>query len=576
MDAALALLPHLECGGQEEGASEELEQRKALCVPCVGKMGPAFVLLQAAGGLGLYDRHCVRRTKHERTETGAWRGARVSASSLHVSRARSHVARVPLRARQGDDGPAPELERLEATPRGNALEDVDTRVVDAVAKFRGRAVSVADVASESGLDLATTRLELVKLASLTQCTLEVSNDGDILYEFPRAVRAVLNRSSLLARFRDFGRKAAPLLSYIGRVSFGLALLVSLAIVVSAITILSQSSRSDDDDRRGNRGGGGPTFFVGPRFYGPTWYDFFWYDPYLYRTRYNRFETGEKQMGFLEGVFSFVFGDGDPNAGLDDKRWQAAAKFIRANDGAVVAEQMRPLLDPSDVDQFTTGGSLVSEQFMLPVLTRFGGYPEVSEDGQIIYVFPDLQRTATLVERIRPDRYMDQIPPVLEERPTQFSLATAGQKFAAGALGIANFLGILKLGSLLADPRVLASPSLREYLPFIQGLYPLLGLYALIFVCVPAIRYFLLGRKNSAVEARNEWRRQGRELLQFALEGSGTDVGDLRAKLRSAKNYSIQPSRIDRRNSYRTDRALSETGDQFADFDRRMRSSEDDL
>ena len=71
--------------------------------------------------------------------------------------------------------------------------------------------------------------------------------------------------------------------------------------------------------------------------------------------------------------------------LDDKRLKAIARFIRENNGSVVAEQLRPLLDPKEEDALVTagGGDYVSEQFMLPVLTRFDGYPEVTKDGNIV-------------------------------------------------------------------------------------------------------------------------------------------------------------------------------------------------
>lgn len=36
---------------------------------------------------------------------------------------------------------------------------------------------------------------------------------------------------------------------------------------------------------------------------------------------------------------------------------------------------------------------VDESFMLPVLTRLNGRPEVTTDGNIIYLFPDLMTSA---------------------------------------------------------------------------------------------------------------------------------------------------------------------------------------
>jgi hypothetical protein len=35
------------------------------------------------------------------------------------------------------------------------------------------------------------------------------------------------------------------------------------------------------------------------------------------------------MSILQAIFSFVFGDGDPNAGFEEQRWQKLGKKIQA-------------------------------------------------------------------------------------------------------------------------------------------------------------------------------------------------------------------------------------------------------
>lgn len=97
-------------------------------------------------------------------------------------------------------------------------------------------------------------------------------------------------------------------SYILRVSFGTTLLVSVAVVYSAIFVLLSSNK--DDNRRSDSGGGG-----GMRMgYGFSPLDMFWYwDPYYYqRSRQRMEEDPYYQMNFLESVFSFVFGERRPN------------------------------------------------------------------------------------------------------------------------------------------------------------------------------------------------------------------------------------------------------------------------
>ena len=76
-------------------------------------------------------------------------------------------------------------------------------VVDAVARA-GRRVTVADVASKGGLDLARAREGLVTLASAlgSEAALEVSEDGELVFAFPGDVKGALAKASRVAAFRE--------------------------------------------------------------------------------------------------------------------------------------------------------------------------------------------------------------------------------------------------------------------------------------------------------------------------------------------------------------------------------------
>ena len=121
------------------------------------------------------------------------------------------------------------------------------------------------------------------------------------------------------------------LEYLLRVAFGTALIASVMLVFLAITVLMSSASSRDDNRGGGRsGGGGGGGFFGPRVYFNLT-DLLWYwDPFWYRNRRDRMAREQRPggMNFLEAIFSWVFGDGDPNADFDKKRWQA----VRAGGG----------------------------------------------------------------------------------------------------------------------------------------------------------------------------------------------------------------------------------------------------
>ena len=114
--------------------------------------------------------------------------------------------------------------------------------------------------------------------------------------------------------------------YLARVAFGTALIVSVVAVYTAIMVIATSSSKDE--RRSNNnsssfGGGGGAL----RMFNAT--DMLWYwDPFYSRHRRERMQQQPQGMNFLEAIYSWVFGDGDPNANFDRERWQAVSAPCR--------------------------------------------------------------------------------------------------------------------------------------------------------------------------------------------------------------------------------------------------------
>jgi hypothetical protein len=188
----------------------------------------------------------------------------------------------------------------------------------------------------------------------------------------------------------------------------------------------------------------------------------------------------------------LFGDGNPNVDLEEQRWQAIATTIRNNGGAIIAEQVTPYLD-----KLGERYQQEYEDYMLPVLTRFNGRPEVSPEGQLIYHFPELQVKAT-------QRQAQPVSAYLREAVWKFSQASSGQIIGAIALGSANLVGALVLGNLLRGG---IAAQLGGLVGFVAGIYGLLLVYGVGFLAIPLIRYFWVKWRNQAIEARNQQRQQ---------------------------------------------------------------------
>ncbi|WP_066426063.1 hypothetical protein [Anabaena sp. 4-3] len=366
-------------------------------------------------------------------------------------------------------------------------------IMQAVEKL-GYRVTVGDVATQAGLNVAEANQGLLALATDAGGHLQVAESGDVVYLFPRNFRDVLRNKYLQLRLQEWWQKIWGILFYLIRISFGILLIASIVLITITIIVIitAMNSSSDNDDRSSNSSFGWGFFYVP---------DLFWYfNPNYqnYPQQRRRGRQDNSQMNLFEAVFSFLFGDGNPNAHLEERRWQEIAAVISSNRGAVVAEQISPYLD-----DIGAAYQQEYEDYMLPVLLRFNGQPKVSPEGQIVYYFPELQVRAS-------SKHHQSVPVYLEELPWRFSAASSGQIMLSAGLGVANLVGALVLGSLLAGGVVAAE--LGGLVGFVQGIYWLLLAYGIGFLGIPLVRYFWIQRRNSKIAARNSDRLSRARLL----------------------------------------------------------------
>jgi hypothetical protein len=227
-------------------------------------------------------------------------------------------------------------------------------VIDAVesSSSGGSRVVASDVATKAGVSLSQARKDLTALASISRGDIAVDKtDGELIYSFPNNLSGVLAQNSRKYQALQTFRQVWPTLFWGVRVTFGIALLASLVAIFSTIFFINSSSNRDDRDDRGSNGGGGGLRMGSSwgGFWGPSPFDFFFYRPYGYYGYYGSPSSTSnnrdpEEMSFLESIFSFVFGDGNPNASLEERRLSLAASMIRQNNGAVTAEQLAPFCD----------------------------------------------------------------------------------------------------------------------------------------------------------------------------------------------------------------------------------------
>lgn len=446
---------------------------------------------------------------------------------------RSYVQDVNYKSRNNND-----LTRLFARRKllseDNLAAPPDPKVIEAVQSLGGNDVLASDVAAKAGLSLSATQKSLSSLASLTRGDISVSQSGDLLYSFPTSIKAALSSNSLRYRITNIWlEKVWPNLFWGIRVAFGVFLFVSIALIFSTLLFVQTGGGSDDRDERDDRRGGGGMFRYGmgdfmfdlfyPRtFYSPYYGYYGRVDPYD-RRQVLEAEQKEERSGIFEGIYSYIFGDGDPNRNVEEARLREASKVIRRNNGAVTAEQLAPFCDVDDPDEM---GSkfLVEEGFVLPIVSQLGGRPEVTEDGDIIYIFDDLLVSARDDDD---DLYTNDME-YLEEKSVEFSRNPAIGNIAAVGLGVVNLGGAIYLGQVLSSPAI-ASAQLAGIFGLVQAGYPLLLAYAILFNAIPIARYVYTEKTNAEISARNSARRKWKTYLEVG--GS-----KLKRKLSAARNF----------------------------------------
>ncbi|MEO0769983.1 MAG: hypothetical protein AAFY72_11215 [Cyanobacteria bacterium J06649_4] len=103
----------------------------------------------------------------------------------------------------------------------------------------GYRVTVGDVASRAGLNVEVAQQGVLALASETQANMQVAESGDVAYVFPRNFRGVLRNKYWQLRFQEMLSKIWQVVFYVVRVSFGIMLLVSIAIIAIAISAIKE-------------------------------------------------------------------------------------------------------------------------------------------------------------------------------------------------------------------------------------------------------------------------------------------------------------------------------------------------
>ncbi len=396
----------------------------------------------------------------------------------------------------------------------------------------GRRVTAADVSTKTGLPVLVVSQALNQIAAETDGHIAVSQSGDVVYSFRPGFANRYLTKGVQQLIERVGERFFKVLFFLLKISFGIMLILSFFIIVITIFILFYADRSQSGRGKNSSQTEETNRFsfldylilqdVFKYFLQPASPVKYVYDKPTVRRR--------EHPNFLLDCFSFLFGDGDPNEGIEEKKWQLIAQVIKKHDYVITAEQLAPY----------TGADPHREDAVLPVLVRFDGKPEVTESGNIVYRFESLAVTSgtDLHENI-PDHLHEFYWKFTEVEPA----AMRPVYFIAGL----NFAGAWFLYILLHSSKAAS----------ITVLFTTLVVYATLFLVVPMLRNLSINFINQAIDKRNNARERNADALE------SPDAG-LKKKLAEAREFRVRDHLISKKNVvYTTEKNSLEQDDDLS-------------
>ncbi|MGI9626240.1 MAG: hypothetical protein ACR2QM_05335 [Longimicrobiales bacterium] len=250
----------------------------------------------------------------------------------------------------------------------------DSGLTGALRRLDGRG-TLGDVVSATGLSMAEAETALKQLLETHRGHLEVSDSGELVYQFDPAVM-VRGKEGFLTRLK---RRSWSLFKAGFKVWTATMLVVYFVVFVGLAIAALTANRDNRGGFGRGRGGISDLLFWHWMFGGRRWRRGGLY----YGHRHAKRLPKEAQPPFYKKVFAFLFGPDEPKPTQLQKD-RSLVKLIRARSGVLTSTEL--------VEH--TGLPLPEADEEMGRLTgAYGGEPIVSDKGEIVYAFPELMTSA---------------------------------------------------------------------------------------------------------------------------------------------------------------------------------------
>jgi hypothetical protein len=392
------------------------------------------------------------------------------------------------------------------------------KIVD-VLKSQKQGITVADITAKTALPLETVKELVVVASDEFSGRLQVTESGEILYSFPRGFKSKYRGPAVvLKKIMQTLKKGAKTVGIwlfktwimLMLVGYFLLFMAIALVALLASTVISVSGSSDN--RSNSRRNDGIGSFYAVSYILDLIIRIWFYsevsksiDRSVYGYDYRAFKP--KGRPLHHAVFSFVFGDGDPNADWEERERKAVISYIQANKGIISLPEFMIL---------TGTAPQVAEERISRYCVEFGGMPEATQDGTVLYRFEALLLRSDTQDRSfaglsAPIKRLHQFSKNTNNMNTWFAIINGvNLVFGSYFLFFANTLGPIVSNTqvrgssyLYAIAYVLFSGFFDNPLgaiTFILGIIPVS--FAILFYLIPALRYQTLKKNNEQIKLEN--------------------------------------------------------------------------
>jgi hypothetical protein len=255
--------------------------------------------------------------------------------------------------------------------------------------------TIADLISSTGLPKYQVEQTIKIVSNEYRGHLKATESGELLYYFPYGMQNqvkgfIPGLKRFLSGFFDIAGKVLAFLFKVWIMVmlvgyFVLFLAILIAAVVAAIA-LSFAGNKDSRDRGGSKGG---MFFLVIRLF----------DLFIHLWFYGQLMKGpdaarQKKRGraMHKAVFAFVFGEPDASETWNTEEKKYVISYIQGKKGVITIEELMAITGKD----FDSAQSIIN-RYML----EFEGEPNVTENGSIVFSFPELMKTAEQTNRSVP-------------------------------------------------------------------------------------------------------------------------------------------------------------------------------